>query len=57
MLVTMVMTCVVMYLYTVVAFNLLQKYYTNQGEVLEPHYDSMLQLKVSRSCDCHVTVM
>ncbi len=48
MLVTMVMTCVVVYLYTVVAFNLFQKYYTNQGEVpAEPHCDSTL--KVGRS--------
>ena len=51
----MVMTCVVVYLYTVVAFNLFQKYYTNQGEVPEPHCDSML--KVGGSCDCHVTIM
>ena len=48
----------VVYLYKsnkVVAFNLFQKYYTNQGEVPEPHCDSML--KVSGSCDCHVTIM
>ena len=52
----MVMTCVVVYLYTVVAFSLFQKYYTNQGEeVPEPHCDSML--KVGGSSDCHVTIM
>ena len=55
MMVTMAMTCVVVYLYTVVAFNLFQKYYTNEGDVPEPHCDSMF--KVGGSCDCHVTIM
>ena len=55
MLVAMAMTCVVVHLYMVVAFNLFQKYYTNQGEVPESHCNSML--KVSGSCDCLVTIM
>ena len=38
-----------------VAFNLFQKYYTNEGEVPEPHCDSMF--KVGGSCECHVTIM
>ena len=48
----MAMTCVV-YTCTVVAFDLFQKYYTNQGDVPELHYDSML----GRSRDCCVTIM
>ena len=47
MMVTMVMTCVVVYLFTVVAFNLFQKYFTNQGGgVPDPHCDSMLKVGV-----------
>ena len=51
-----VMICVVVYLYkALVAFNLFQKYYINQGEVPEPHCNSML--RVGGSSDCYVTIM
>ena len=44
MMVTIGMTCVVVYLYTVIAFNMFQKYYIQVADNPVPHCDSMLKV-------------
>ena len=44
MMVTIGMTCVMVYLYTVIAFNMFQKYYIQVEDNPVPHCDSMLKV-------------
>ena len=44
----MLMTCTVVYLYTVVAFNMFQKYYlTDQTDSVVPNCDTMFKVCVT----------